>query len=121
VSDLIRIEGFRILCHLGVLPEERAREQEIIIDAELTIDLRRAAASDDLRDTVDYAAVCRTLQAVARRRRYCLIETMAETMASEALRSFALDRVRIRVTKPAALKDFIGAVASVEIERKRDG
>ncbi|HWP85671.1 MAG TPA: dihydroneopterin aldolase [Terriglobia bacterium] len=121
MSGLIRIEGFRVLCHLGVPAEERAREQEIIIDAELSLDLGRAAASDDVRDTVDYAAVCRTLHDVARQRAYCLIETMAATMASEALRAFPLERVRIRVTKPAALRDFIGAVASVEIERTRNG
>jgi dihydroneopterin aldolase len=87
----------------------------------VSLDLRPAGRTDDLSVTVNYTAVCETFRAAVQRKPYALIEAIAETLAEEALRAFPAERVRIRVTKPAALRRFGTALAAVEIERGREG
>ncbi|MGI6488209.1 MAG: dihydroneopterin aldolase [Syntrophothermaceae bacterium] len=43
-------------CH-GVLPQEKSEPQPFLVDAQLYLDLRAAAASDDLDRGVDYSQV----------------------------------------------------------------
>lgn len=119
MSDRILITGCRIPVHVGITDEERSRKQEIVVDAEISWDIRQSAASDDLNATVNYAAVCERLWAIAEEKPRLLIETFAEELASAVLHEFSVDKVRIRVSKPAAIRHIGGALAAVEIERRR--
>ncbi len=65
MSDRILISGCRIPVHVGITEAERSKEQEIVVDAELSYDVRKAAATDDLNATVDYAAVCERIWSIA--------------------------------------------------------
>jgi 7,8-dihydroneopterin aldolase/epimerase/oxygenase len=121
VSDRVLIRDLRVMCHVGVPSEERAQEQEIVIDADLSLDLRPAGRADDLNLTVNYSVVREIFRAAVQRKPYALIEAIAETLAAEALREFPVERARVRVTKPAALRRFGTALAAVEIERGREG
>ena len=58
----LMIEGIEVECIIGDLPEEREREQTLVVDAELEIP-DRAAETDALADTVDYAAAAERLVA----------------------------------------------------------
>ena len=53
--DTLKINGIEVECVLGDLPEERTREQKILVDVSLEMDLESASASDMISDTVDYA------------------------------------------------------------------
>ena len=55
--ETIRIKGLEIFAYHGVNPEEKENGQRFVLDLAMTADLSRAAQSDDLRDTVNYAAV----------------------------------------------------------------
>lgn len=120
MSDLVLIQDCRIQCHVGVSEAERSRPQEIIVDAELSADLQKAADTDDLHATIDYAAVCERLHAVATAKPHALIESIAGEMATAVLHEFPARRIRIRIRKPAAIKHLGGAVAGIEIERERE-
>lgn len=57
-GDRIELRGLRLVVSIGALPEERERAQPIELDLDVDADLSAAGASDDLGDTIDYAALC---------------------------------------------------------------
>jgi dihydroneopterin aldolase len=77
----IVIAGLRELGVHGVLPEEQTRPQPFEVDVELTVDLSAAGESDDLHDTVDYAAVAEAVSRVVSSERYQLLERLAARIA----------------------------------------
>jgi dihydroneopterin aldolase len=79
--DRILIAGLRELGIHGVLPEERLRPQPFEVDVELHVDLAKAGSSDDLADTVDYAAVCDAVSRVVAQESYQLLERLAQRIA----------------------------------------
>jgi dihydroneopterin aldolase len=67
----------------GVLAEEQVRPQPFEIDVELAVDLSAAGKSDDLADTVDYGAVCETVNRIVSTERYQLLERLASRIAEQ--------------------------------------
>ena len=114
-GDRLIIEGIEAECRLGVHEWEQEKPQPIWIDLELAIDVKRAAAHDDVRDAVDYAALVAAVREEAQRRPVKLLETLTEAIAGLILEQFGTKQVRVRVKKKA-LAGISGA--SVEIERK---
>ena len=119
--DRILIPDFPLSCRIGVTEHERSAEQEVLADIELGLDLRAAALSDDLDETLDYQRVGSALVELARERPRKLIETLAEDAAAELLSRFPVAWVRVRIKKPSAMANFGAPYAAVEIERRRDG
>jgi dihydroneopterin aldolase len=99
VSDLIEIRGLRVLAMIGVLPEEREREQPFEIDFDVHTDLTVAGASDDLADTVDYGALTLAAERVLRTERPLLLERVAQRVADVLLADDRVERVRVTVRK----------------------
>ncbi len=85
-ADRIALRGLRVRGFHGVLPSERAQGQDFLVDAVLHLDVREAAASDDLEDTVDYGALAVRLAEVVAGEPVDLIETLAERLAAVCLR-----------------------------------
>jgi dihydroneopterin aldolase len=84
--DRIEIRGLRLLGTHGVLPEERARPQPFEVDADLVVSMVDAGSSDDLADTVDYAAVVNRIDAVVGgAKSFLLLEALAAAAADEVL------------------------------------
>ena len=99
---------------VGVYARERERPQPVIFDIEVDYDLAPAAQSDALADAVDYDGVAE----LVRRRRFALLETMAEAAAALLLdRIDRARRVRLEVRKPRAVP--AAACAFVRVERAR--
>lgn len=85
-SDRIEIRGLRLLGTHGVLPEERTRPQPFEVDADLAVSMVDAGSSDDLADTVDYAAVVHRISAVVGgAKSFTLLEALAAAAADEVL------------------------------------
>ena len=114
MPDTLRLHDLEVRCRIGVYAWERRTRQTIRVDLELPIDAARAAASDDVRDAVDYAALVDRIRKVAAGRVFNLLETLAETIAGAALKACGSPRVRVRVKKRALTG--LG-YAAVEIER----
>jgi dihydroneopterin aldolase len=100
--DLISLTGLRVYGRHGVLPEERRDGQDFVVDVQLTVDTRAAAASDDLGDTVDYAALADHLAAVVAGEPVNLIETLASQLADVCLADPRVISTRVTVRKPGA-------------------
>lgn len=116
--DTLTIHELAVECRLGVYEWEQRNAQTVWIDLELAIDAARAAARDDVRDAVDYAALVRRVRALAMSRSFKLMETLAEAVAAGALEESGSPRVRVRVRKRAL--EGIG-YAQVEVERTSRG
>lgn len=53
----IKLDGLKIFAHHGVLPQERVVGTEFIIDITLKTDFSKAAETDDLSYTLNYAEI----------------------------------------------------------------
>jgi len=116
--DRITIEGINVLGHHGVDEAERKVGQRLAIDLEMYLDLRAAAAADDIRRTVNYEAVAGLVEKIAGEEEFLLLESLAEDIARKVLARFAPSSVVVRVRKlnlPIATR-----VVSVEVEIKRN-
>jgi dihydroneopterin aldolase len=116
--DTVIVEGLELSIIIGVYEWEHVAPRPIFVDFELDMDLRPAAASDHVRDAVDYAAVCATIKTVAGAERLNLIETLAERIGRALFAEFPIHAVRIRISKPGAV-DGTRDIA-VKIERRRE-
>jgi dihydroneopterin aldolase/2-amino-4-hydroxy-6-hydroxymethyldihydropteridine diphosphokinase len=100
--DRIEIRGLRVRGRHGVLDTERRDGQDFLIDAALGVDIRPAAAADDLSRTVDYGKLSERLAAIVAGEPVRLIETLAERLAQACLAEPAVHDVQITVHKPDA-------------------
>ncbi len=97
--DIIFIEELRAEARVGIHPRENALPQSVEISLEIGVDTTTAGASDDLRDTVDYASVVTRLREELARCHFNLLETLAEHIANLLLREFACPWVKVSVAK----------------------
>lgn len=99
MSDLIVLDGVKVMSRVGVPARERARAQRLEISVTLHARLGRAARTERIADTVDYALVHRRLAQIARERPRPLIETLAGDVARALLWEFRVKRVEVEVRK----------------------
>jgi len=118
--DSIRLVGLRARGFHGVLPEERRDGQDFVVDVEVHLDTRRAAATDDLAATVDYGTLAQRVVDVVAGEPFDLIETLAEHIAAVALEAGLVQAVDVVVHKPSAPIPVPFADVEVRISRSRD-
>lgn len=98
--DHIVIQGIEVFAHHGVREEEQARGQRFVVDVALDLDLRPAAASDDLAHTVDYSELTRRVAETVRGGPWHLLESVADRVARTCLESDRVVVVEVTVHKP---------------------
>lgn len=105
MADRLFVRGLRIDCLIGRAEWERMVQQTILLDLDLECDLRAVAAADDVAPgTVDTKALSKRLQAFVGASSYRMIETLASEVCRLVLREFPVSRVRLRLSKPGALR-----------------
>jgi dihydroneopterin aldolase len=115
--DKVFIEALEIECVIGIYDWERKIRQPIVLDIEMGFDNRKPAASDDIADTLDYKAVSKRLIQFVGDSSYGLVETLAEHCCRIILDEFRVEHVRLKLSKPGAVR---GARAvGVLLERSR--
>lgn len=102
--DIVYIRDLKIQAVIGVLDWERAIRQPLSLELEMACDISKSAASDDIADALDYAAVSTRIVQFVEDSRFQLVETLAEQVASVVLQEFGVPWLRLRVSKPAAVK-----------------
>lgn len=117
MSDRIALRGLRVHGHHGVLEQERRDGQEFVVDVELTVDTRSAAATDDLGATVDYGVLAQRLAAVVSGEPVALIETLADRLAQVCTSHPRVIRALVTVHKPSAPIPLAFDDVSVTVER----
>jgi dihydroneopterin aldolase len=102
--DIIFLEDLRIETVIGIFDWERRIKQTVAIDLEMATDIRPAAASDSIEDTLNYKAVAKRLIQFVGDSEFFLIETLAERVAQVLIEEFGLPWVRVRLSKPGAVR-----------------
>ncbi|GAA0439489.1 dihydroneopterin aldolase [Lentibacillus halophilus] len=119
--DKILLNGMEFYAYHGVFQEEKTLGQRFYVDAELEFSLKKPGQSDDMNDSIDYGEAYEVMRGVMEGRPMNLLESLAETVASELFRSFSpLNACRIRITKTdPPIPGHYRSVAA-EIFRERD-
>lgn len=113
--DKVFIEALEIETTIGIYDWERRIRQPLVFDVEMSFDNRVPAATDAVADTLDYKAVSRRLREFVAGTDFGLVETLAERCAELVQREFGVRWVRLKLSKPGAVR---GARAvGVVIER----
>ena len=122
MSDAVFVTGLLIHAHHGVMDHESKVGQRFVLDLELALDLKDAARSDKLVDTVSYAAIVETASRAFTAQSYRLVEAAAGAVADALLGGFAaVSSVKVTVRKPHAPIAAIFADVGVTLLRTRDG
>ena len=116
-NDKIFIQGLQARCTIGIFDWERKIRQKITVDLEFPADIRKAARRDRIEDTVDYKKIAKHTLLFIEKSKFFLIETLAEKLAAELLKKFKIREIKIRLSKPGALR--FSENVGIEIMRRK--
>ena len=103
-GDRIFLHGLAVECIIGFIEWERRTKQTIVLDVEMPVDCARAAATDDVADTLDYKRVAKRLISFVEQSEFKLVESLAHRAALIVLEEFGVEWVRLSVNKPGAIR-----------------
>ncbi len=116
-GDRIYLRDLRTETIIGIYDWERKIRQTVSFDFEFPGDIRRAAKSDRIEDTLNYKSVAKRVLAFVEASEYHLVETLAEEVARLILRDFSVEWVKVTLNKPGAVRG--SRDVGVTIERSR--
>jgi dihydroneopterin aldolase len=115
--DIVFLHGLEVDAVIGIWDWERQFEQTLEIDVDMGTDIRQAARSDAIEDTIDYKAVTKRIMGLAREGKCLLVERLIEEIAETVLREFDVHWIRVRINKKSAVRQV--REVGVMIERSR--
>lgn len=116
--DIVYLRALEIECIIGIYEWERRVKQTVVLDLDMAADIRRAAASDRIEDTLDYKSVAKRLIEFIGTSQFQLVETLAEKVAEVVLNEYQIPWVRVRVNKRGALRHATDVGVVIERERR---
>ena len=102
--DIVFIRELQIQTVIGIFDWERDIKQTVSLDIEMATDIEKAAKSDHIDDTLDYKAVSKRLISYIESSEFQLVETMAERVCTIIREEFNVPWIRLRLSKPGAIK-----------------
>ena len=116
--DKIFIHALKTEAIIGIFDWERQVKQTVLVDIEISADIRKAALSDAIDDTLNYKRVAKRVLSFVEGSSFHLVETLAEHIAMLMLEEFGIAWVRISLSKPGAIRS--SRDVGVVLERGRD-
>jgi dihydroneopterin aldolase len=102
--DIIFLNDLRIDAVIGIFDWERRVKQTLVFDFEMGADIRKAAASDHIDDTLNYKAVAKRVIEFVEASEFQLVETLAERVAQLILEEFKVPWLRLKLNKVGAVR-----------------
>lgn len=115
--DKIFLNNLKAETIIGIYDWERETLQTLGFDLEMDWDIRKAATSDDIADTLDYGAIANTVVKFVEASRYQLIEALAEDLCALLLNEFPILKLKLSLSKPVALHG--NNLAKIVVERRK--
>ncbi len=115
--DKIFLNDLKIDTIIGIYDWERHTQQTLTFDLEMDWDIRPAARTEDISQTLDYGAIAQSIVAFVKASEYQLIETLAEDLCAMLLVQYPIPRLKLTLSKPVALHGQ--NTARIVIERSR--
>jgi dihydroneopterin aldolase len=116
--DKIFIHALKTETIIGIFDWERQVRQTVIVDIEIGADIRRAALTDSIDDTLNYKRVAKRVLAFVEGSQFHLVETLAEHLAMLILEEFGVAWVGIVLSKPGAVRSSRDVGVALERDRK---
>jgi len=116
--DQVFIKDLLVRGIIGVNDWEREKPQDILINIAISADLSAAGESDDISDSVNYKTIAKKAQARAETAKRLTVEALAADIAKICLEVPGVQKVRVKVEKPNAVR-FARSVG-VEVERSSE-
>lgn len=101
--DIVFVRELKFKTIIGCWDWERRMPQTVSIDLDMGWDNKPAAASDDLKDALNYKEVSKSVQSLVQEAQFELVETAAEGIAELIMREFGVPWVRVAIHKPFAV------------------
>jgi dihydroneopterin aldolase len=102
--DIVYINDLMVDTVIGIFDWERRIRQTVSLDLEMATDIRKAAASDDIADALDYKTIGKRIIAFIEDSDFQLVETLADKVAQLVLEEFSVPWLKLRLSKPGALR-----------------
>lgn len=102
--DIIYLKDLRIDTIIGIYDWERRMKQTVILDLEMGTDIRKAANTDKIEDTLNYKAVAKRLMSFVGDSEFELVETLAERITEVIMTEFDVPWVRLTLNKKGAVR-----------------
>ncbi|PSL10864.1 dihydroneopterin aldolase [Marinobacterium halophilum] len=102
--DIVYIRELQVETVIGIYDWERKVRQTVSLDLEMGTDIRAAAATEDIENTLNYKTVAKRLIAFISESEFLLVETMAEEIAQIVQSEFPVPWLRLRLSKPGAVR-----------------
>lgn len=118
--DKIFLNELKVDTIIGIWDWERKIRQTVIIDLEMSADIARAAATDSVKDTLNYKSVAKRIQSFVSDSSFQLVETLAERIAGIVRDEFDVQWVKVRVNKPGAIRGSKDVGILIERGRQTD-
>ena len=115
--DKIFLNNLLIDTIIGIYGWEPDTLQTLRFYFEIDWDIRQAASSDDIKDTLDYGAVASRVVEFVSASRFQLIETLAEKVAALLLAEFPVHHLKLTLSKPVQIHGQ--NQAQIQIQRTR--
>jgi dihydroneopterin aldolase len=116
--DTIFIHALKTEAIIGIFDWERQVKQTIVVDIVMGADVRKAALSDSIDDTLNYKRVAKRVLAFIEASKFHLVETLAEHIAMLIIEEFDVATVKINLSKPGAIRS--SRDVGIAIERRRE-
>ena len=116
----ITVSGIRFHAYHGLTKLERQVGVRHCVDVEMLTDIRKAAKSDQISDTIDYREIHDLVVRVGRENSFHLIETLVERIATEILENHECQEVEVSVRKETPVLDGILDTVGVRIRLNRE-
>jgi len=116
--NTISIVDLEIICIIGILPDERVKEQTLLLDIYLDVDFGDSTFADDINETIDYTKIAEIATQLAISKKYKLIESFCHDLNNLFLDTFKIIRQsKITVKKPNAIPKAKYAAYSMKKSR----
>jgi len=115
--DKIFIHALKSEAIIGIFDWERQVRQTVLVDIEISTDVRKAALTDSIEDTLNYKRVAKRVLAFVEESKFHLVETLAEHIAMLILEEFGVARVGITLSKPGAVRNSRDVGVALERDR----
>jgi dihydroneopterin aldolase len=110
--DIIFLRNLRIETIIGIFDWERKIKQTVFFDIEMATDIKKAAASDHIDDTLDYKSLSKAVIDFVEKSDFQLVETLAEKVAELIINDFGVPWLKLTLNKKGALRhaDDVGII-----------
>ena len=120
--DKIFLNDLKTEAIIGIFDWERQVRQTILIDLEMSADVRKAALTDSIQDTLNYKRVAKRLLEYIDTTSFHLVETLAESIAMLVIEEFNVSWIKVTLNKPGAIRSSrsVGIIIERDIKDADD-